>query len=351
VIKSGAQLVMVDNNFANPVTLDTFASPIGVAIALPVGTVQGYPTAQLFLVDGNVVRVNYASSATSAPLFTIPGWTATNNDANFAASPSALYVTVNTAASGATAASASISMIPADGSSVASVVATEAAHIDSLSFPVGGTNLVWGESAPASTVRALALAQAGGSAFTVATGSGNGGMFTAIATNVYYTTWTSVTDNTSKTVTRSGTASGIVGLGGALIQAPLANSTFTTGGEQQPWPDDTTTTATPYVTMLQVQNLTPVTVADPANGYTYTVDGVSGGTIVAIPTATNVPGATIGTLSTSHTMWLTGTFRDAGHTGFIEGTNAAPTADPSTRALYLVNTSQPDTLIRITDNL
>ena len=51
VIKSGAQLVMVDNNFANPVVLGTFASTIGVAIALPVGTTQGYPTAQLFLVE------------------------------------------------------------------------------------------------------------------------------------------------------------------------------------------------------------------------------------------------------------------------------------------------------------
>jgi len=232
---------------------------------------------------------------------------------------------------------------------VASVVATEAAHVDSLAFPVGGTDLVWGETTPTYTVRAIA--QSGGSPLTVATGGGNGGMFLATATAVYFTSWTSVTDATAMTVTRTSTASGINGLDGSVIQAPLANSTFASGGEEQPWPDDTTTTATPYVTMLQVQGLTRVSAVDAANGYTYTVDGVSGGTIVAIPTATNQPGVTIGTLSTSNTMWLTGTFRDAGHTGFIEGTNAASTADPSTRALYLINTLQPNTLERITNNL
>ena len=349
VIKSGATLVMVDNNFANPVTLGTFASAVGVAIALPVGATQGYPTAQLFLVDGNIVRVNYASPATSAPLFTIPGWTSTSNGALFSASPSTLYVAVNTPAAGATPESASIYAIPADGSSAASAIDTEAAHIDSLAFPVGGTDVVWGEVAPTYTIRAMA--QSGGSPFTVVGSTVNGGTFNATATAVYYTTWASATDSSARTITRTNTASGIGGLDGSVIQAPLANSTFAIGGEQQPWPDDTVTTATPYETMIQVRNLSPVTVADPANGYTYTVDGVSGGTLVAIPTSTNVPGATIGTLSTSHTMWLTGTFRDAGHTGFMEGTNAASTNDPSTRALYLVNTHQSNTLIRITNNL
>ncbi len=349
VIKSGTQLVMVDNNFANPVVLGTFSSNIGVAIALPVGTPQGYPTGQLFLVDGNVVHVNYASPSTSAVLFTIPGWTPTGNGANFAASPTALYASVNTAAAAGAPESASIYTIPADGSAAASVVDTEAAHIDSLSFPVGGTNLVWGETTPVYTVRAMA--QSGGAPFTLATGAVNAGMFTATASTVYYTTWSSTTDSTARTVTRSATTTAIVGLNGTVIQAPLANSTFASGGEQQPWPDDTVTTATPYETMIQVQGLTPVTVADPTNGYTYTVDGVSGGTLVAIDTGTNQPGVTIGTMPASHAAWLTGTFRDAGHTGFIEATNAASTNDPATRDLYLLNTQQAGTLARITNNL
>jgi hypothetical protein len=349
VIKSGAQLVMVDGNFANPVTLGTFGSTIGVAIALPVGTTQGYPTSQLFLVDGNIVSVNYASPATSAPLFTIPGWTATSNGASFAASPTALYVAVNTAAAGGTPESASIYAIAADGSAVASVVDTEAAHVDSLSFPVGGTNLVWGETTPTYTVRALA--QSGGAPFTVTASSVNGGMFAATATTVYVTTWTSATDSTAKTVTRTGTSSEIVGIGGTVLQPPMANSTFAVGGEQQPWPDDTVTTATPYETVIQVQGLSPVTATNPANGYAYTVDGVSGGKLVAIDTGTNAPGPTIGTLPASQAATLTGTFRDAGHTGFMEAANAASTNDPATRDLYLLNTRQPNTLLRVTHDL
>ncbi len=349
VIKSGAQLVMVDNTFANPVVLGTFANAIGVAIALPVGTTQGYPTAQLFLVDGNIVRVSYASSSTSAPLFTIPGWTPTSNGASFAASPTALYLAVNTPAAGGTPESASIYMIPADGSAVASLIDTEAAHIDSLNFPVSGTDLIWGETAPTYTIRAMA--QSGGAPFTLATSSVNGGTFNATATAIYYTTWASVTDSTAKTVTRTDTSSAIVGMSGSVIQAPLANSTFASGGEQQPWPDDTVTTATPFETMIQVQNLTPVTVTDPVNGYAYTVDGVSGGTVVAIDTSTNQQGATIGVLPHSYAAYLTGTFRDAGHTGFIEATNAASTNDPATRDLYLLNTRQQNTLVRVTNNL
>ena len=349
VIKSGAQLVLVDNNFANPVTLGTFGAPVGVAIALPVGSTQGYPSSQLFLVDGNIVSVNYATPAVSMPLLTIPGWTATNNAASFAASPTMLYVAVNTAAAGSTPESASIYAIPADGSAMPSVVDTEAAHIDSLSFPVGGTNLVWGETTPTYTVRALA--QAGGAASTVVASSVNGGMFTATGTSVYLTTWTSTTDSTAKTVTHTGTSSEIVSIGGTVIQQPLANSTFAVGGELQAWPDDTTTTATATETVLQIQSLSPVTVTNPTNGYAYTVDGISGGTLVSIDASTNAVIATLGTLPASKAATLTGTFRDASHAGFMEATNAASTGDPSTRDLYLVNSQIASDLLRATSNL
>ena len=349
VIKSGAQLVLVDNNFANPVTLGTFGATIGVATALPVGTTQGYPSSQLFLVDGNIVSVNYATPAVSTPLLTIPGWSATSNGASFAASPTMLYVAVNTAAVGSTPESASIYAIAADGSAMPSVVDTEAAHIDSLSFPVGGSNLVWGETTPTYTVRTLA--QAGGAASTVIASSVNGGMFTATATSVYLTTWTSTTDSTAKTVTHTGTTSQIVGLDGTVIQQPFADSMFAIGGELQAWPDDTTTTATPIETVLQIQSLAPVTATNPANGYAYTVDGISGGTLVSINASTNAVIATLGTFPASKAAMLTGTFRDATHAGFMEATNAASTNDPSTRDLYLVNSQIASDLLRTTSNL
>jgi hypothetical protein len=49
VIKSGAQLVMVDNTFANPVVLGTFAGPVGVAIACPSVPPRGIRPGSCFL--------------------------------------------------------------------------------------------------------------------------------------------------------------------------------------------------------------------------------------------------------------------------------------------------------------
>ena len=140
-------------------------------------------------------------------------------------------------------------------------------------------------------------------------------------------------------------------MNGTVIQLPLANSTFVSGGEDFPWPSDTTTQQTPYETLLQVQGLTPVTVVDATSGYTYTADGVSGGTLVAIDAATNQPIASLGTLPTSSATYLTGTFRDIGHTGFIEAYTSASTNDPATRDLYLLNSQSPNSLVRVTGSL
>jgi hypothetical protein len=56
-----------------PVVLGTFSATIKVAAALPVGTTRGYPTGQLYVVDGSIYYVNYATPAGYAALFTIPG--------------------------------------------------------------------------------------------------------------------------------------------------------------------------------------------------------------------------------------------------------------------------------------
>lgn len=349
VVKSGASLEMVDANFANPVVLGTFAAPIGVAVALPTGTTEGYPSGQLYVVDGNIVYVNYASPSVSSPLFTIPNWTPTNPAASFAASPSALYFSINTPATATVPASTVIYGMPADGSATPVVVDAEAGRIANLVFPVGGTNLVWGVVNPTYTVRTLA--QSGGTPVTLATSTVNAGTLLATATTVYYTTWAAASDSSTRQVTRTSTASGIVGLNGTVIQAPLANSSFAAGGEQFPWPDDTTTTATPYETVLQVQGLSPVTVTNASTGYTYTADGVSGGTIVPIDTATNHPGPSLGTVPVGSATFLTASFRDPGHTGFIEAYSLVSTNDPATRDLYLLNSQTANSLVRVTGNL
>jgi len=349
VVKSGASLVLVDGNFANPVTLGTFAQPIGVAVAAPVGTVQGYPTGQLYVVDGNVVYVDYVGHTVSAPLFTIPNWTPTDAGAIFAASPTTLYVAVNTAASGSSPASATIYALPSNGSAPATAIDSEPGRIATLAFPVLGNNLIWGIENPSYTIRTVSAS--GGTPTTISSSTGNAGTFIATATTVYYSTWLQTDTSASNTVTRTQTASGIVGLDGTVVQAPLADSVFANGGELLPWPDDTTTTATAYETVFQIQNLSPVTVVDSTSGRTYTEDGVSGGLLVAIDVATNAAGAAIGQLPVSSAMFLGGTFRDDEHSGFLQASNALSTQDPATQDLYVLNSQQDDSLSRMTSNL
>lgn len=349
VVKSGANLVLVDGNFANPVVLGTFSAPIGVAVALPIGTTQGYPTGQLFVVDGNIVYVNYAAPSISLPLYTIPNWQPTNAEAIFAASPDSLYFAINTAANGTTPASASIYSLPADGSSAPTVVDTEAGRVASLVVPVLGTNLLIGLVNTTYTIKSLPTA--GGPVTTLVSSTVNDGAFIATATTLYYETWQQTTDDTTLIVTRSGTASGIVGLNGTVIQPPLANSTFVNGGEQLPWPGDTTTTATAYKTVFQVQNLTPVAITDTATGYQYLEDGVSGGTVIAIDATSNQVGATIGTVPGSTAVTLSGTFRDAGDSGFLQAQNVLSTQDPATEDLYVLNSQAANSLTRISNNL
>ena len=349
VVKSGASLVLVDSNFANPTVLGTFTAPIGVAVALPVGTTQGYPTGQLYVVDGNIVYVDYVAHSVSAALYTIPNWLPTNAEALFAASPTTLYFSINTPASGSTPAAANIYAMPADGSAAPTAIDTEPGRVATLLFPVEGSNLIWGIVNPTYTIRTLATA--GGPATTLVTSTVNAGTFIATASTVYYETWTATTNSKALTVTHTGTQSGIVGVEGTVIQAPLANSTFVNGGEQQPWPADPTTTITPYETVFQVTGLTPVTVTNQTTGYQYTEDGVSGGTLVAIDTTSNQAAATIGTLPVSTATTLSGTFRGSAHVGFFEAATPVSTEDPATRDLYLLNSQTANSLTRVTDTL
>jgi hypothetical protein len=349
VVKNGADLVLVDGNFANPVVLGTFAAPIGVAVALPVGTTQGYPTGQLYVVDGHIVYVNYVAHTVSASLYTIPNWIPTNAEALFAAAPTTLYFSINTPAPASTPAAATIYAMPADGSAAPAAVDSEPGRVATLLFPVQGANLIWGIVNPTYTIRSLAVA--GGTATTLESSTENAGTFIATATTVYYESWMASTDSTALTVTHSGTQSGIVGVDGTLVQPPLANSTFVGGGEQLPWPADTTTTTTAYETVFQVTGLSPVTVSDQSTGYTYIEDGVSGATLSSIDTTSNQVVATIGTLPISNATVLSGTFRDSGHTGFLEAANAASSGDPTTRDLYLLNSQTANSLVRVTDNL
>jgi len=349
VVKNGSALQLVDSNFANPVLLGSFAAPIGVAVALPVGTTQGYPTGQLYVVDGNIVYVDYVADAVSAILYTIPNWLPTNAEALFAASPTTLYFSINTPQAGATPAYTTIYAMPADGSAPPTVVDTEPGQVVTLLFPVQGTNLIWGVENPNYAIRTLTVA--GGAPTTLVASTENDGTFIATANSVYYETWARASDSATHTETRSGTQSGIVGIDGTVIQAPLADSTFVDGGEQFPWPNDTTTTTTAYETLFQVQGLSPVTVNNATTGVQYVYDGVSGGSLIAIDATSNQVLATIGSVPPGTAMSLSGTFRDSTHSGFLQASNALSTQNPTTMDLYLLNSQSAGSLLQVTDNL
>jgi hypothetical protein len=349
VIENGSALQLVDGNFANPVQLGSFAAPIGVAVALPVGTTQGYPTGQLYVVDGNIVYVDYVAHSVSATLYTIPNWLPTNAEALFAASPTTLYFSINTPQAGATPAYTTIYAMPADGSALPTVVDTEPGQVATLLFPVQGANLIWGVENPNYTIRTLTVAA--GTATTLVASTENDGTFIATANSIYYETWVRASDSATHTVTRSGTQSGIVGVDGTLIQAPLANSTFVDGGAQLPWPNDTTTTATAYETLFQVQGLSPVTVINATTGVQYVYDGVSGGSLIAIDASSNNVLATIGSVPPGTATSLSGTYRGSAHSGFLQASNALSTQNPTTMDLYLLNSQSVGSLVQVTDNL
>jgi hypothetical protein len=94
-----------------------------------------------------------------------------------------------------------------------------------------------------------------------------------------------------------------------------------------------------------------VTVTDSVTGFSYTEDGVSGGTLLAIDTTSNQAGATVGTLPSSTAVTLNGTFRDGADTGFLQASNPLSTQDPATEDLYVLNSQTANSLTLITGNL
>jgi hypothetical protein len=353
VVKSGASLVLYDSNFANPVVLGTFSAPIGVATPLPSGLTQGVASGLLYIVDGNIVYVNYASPGVSPTLFTLPSWTPTLSRTPLAASPTTLYFATNIPPAGATPSSTSVYSMPADGSAAPSLIATYPGFVQEMQFPVNSSNLVYAVSSNG-VYTVYALAQGSATPAPILISTQNLGSFTATATSVYYSTWSQVTNTTALTVTRSGTQSGIVGVDGSVIMPPVANSMFATGGEYAPWPLTIVggvVSQTALQTVFQVQNLSPVSVSSSATGYTYSVDGVAGGTVIPIDTGTNQALAAVGTVRSGSAMFLAATFRSPDHSGYMEASTYTSTQDPATEDLYVVNSHMANTLQAATRNL
>lgn len=338
IVNEGTALTMYDENFQNRMVLATPAQPIGVAYLLA----SAGPTATggLFVLDGSIVYVDYAHKSVSASLFTVPNWDPAKR---FLASANGTTVyfavdTTNQTQLPLVPTSALYSM-PLDGSAAPAALATESGSISQVAVAIYGTTVAWSVTPPGGqyTIRTLAPA---GQPVTALVAAANSGTFSITAGYIYYTASTSSTP-AANTVVYSNTQTGIVGLNGAVIEAPVANSRFIA--------DERDANGSNWLALVRARNLVPVTVTDTASGVTYTEDGISGATLEVVDTTTNAVTVTLGTLPTGIVMRGTGTL--VGTAGYIDGLNVNSSLDPGTRELIYVDTSQAGSLYVLTSNL
>jgi hypothetical protein len=348
IAKSGPNLVRLDANVSTPMTLATYGTAdIQVLDAMPVGQVSGFETGRLFVVDGNIVHVDYASNAVSASLFAIPNWSPTDSHMVApAASPGFLYFAINTPGVGGALGVGTIYQMPADGSAAPTVLGTVAGRVSELQFPVGGSSVLVGVVGDLYSIEAIP--ETGGLGTSVFFGTETVGRFTATSTDVYYTEWNQVTVGT--TTTRTSPMSGIVAMDGTTVMATVPNSMFMIGGEAAPWPaNDVTTQRTPLVTVFQVTGMSASsTTSSPVTGLSFTAPNLTGGTLASFDTSTNAMVATLGTFDSSTTATLlNGTVHPSiGHWLFLDAQTQASTSDPATHDEYLIESQTPASLVR-----
>ena len=226
VVNEGAALTFYDSNFQNRVVLETPATPIGVVY--PLGTTYVTSTGRLFVVDGNIVYVNYGTQSVSPTLFTIPNWSPTKRFPT-AQNPTTLYFSVDTSDRTQTPVvlTSALYAVPRDGSGAPTQLSTESGIIQAIASPVGGSTTVYSVVPPKGnyTVRTVLTSGQSPGVATAVTTTGNAGSFIATANSIYYT-FENVSAPDSMTRVYANTSTGIVAMDGTVIEAPVANSKF-----------------------------------------------------------------------------------------------------------------------------
>lgn len=339
VVNEGTALTMYDSNFSNRTVIYTPTTAMSVVYSLANSGVSA--TGGLFVIDGSIVYINYAGQSVSAPLFTVPNWSATKRFAN-SANGSTEFFTVNTSNEAATPVvpTSAVYSMPLDGSAAPTQLATESGIVSQVTVAIYGTTVAWSVVPPGGVYTIRTLATGSTVPVTAFTGTGNSGSFVVTANDIYYTMST-YSSPSSGTLVYSNTQTGIVAMSGAVVQAPVANSRFVAQERDSNGSD--------WVDIIVAQNLLPVTVKDTANGDTYTEDGISGATLSVIDTSTNAVTVTLGRLPSGIIMQGTGTLISSA--GYFDGINVNSTGDPSTRELIYIDTSQANSLMMLTNNL
>jgi hypothetical protein len=338
IVNEGTAITMYDRNFANRTVLYTPGVPISVAYSLATSGVGA--TGGLFVLDGSIVYIDYVQGSVSASLFTVPNWDPTKRFVNSANGTTEFFAvnTSNEAATPVVPTSAVYSM-PLNGSAAPTLLGSESGSISQVTVAIYGTTVAWAVVPPGGVYTIRTCTGAGTPPITAFTSPGNAGSFVVTADDIYYTTETH-SSPAADTVVYSNTQTGIVAMNGTVVEAPVLDSRFVAEERDHNGSD--------WIDIIRARNLSPVTVADSANGNTYTEDGLSGATVEVVDTSTNVVTVTLGTMPTGTIMSGSGTL--ISHAGYFDGLNVNSTGDPSTRALIYIDTGQANSLQVLTSN-
>jgi hypothetical protein len=253
-----------------------------------------------------------------------------------------VFFAVNTSNEAATPVvpTSAVYSMPLNGSAAPTLLGTESGSINQVTVAIYGTTVAWAVVPPGGVYTIRTCTGPGAQPVTAFTSPGNSGSFIVTADNIYYTTDT-YSSPAAHSIVYSNTQTGIVSMNGTVIEAPVLDSRFV--AEER---DDN---GSNWIDIVRARNLSPVTVADTANGDTYTEDGVSGSTLEVVDTSTNLVTVTLGTLPSGSIMSGSGTLISSA--GYIDGLNVNSTADPATRELLYIDTSQANSLQVLTSNL
>lgn len=340
IVNEGSALTQYDQNFQNRVVLYIPASTINVAYTL--ATAGTSATGGLFVLDGNIVYVNYVNNTvSSSPLFTVPNWTGTSRFPE-SANSTTCYFSVNTSDETQTPVvpTSEVYSMPLDGSAPPTSLSNESGVVSAVAVAEYGTTVAWSVVPPGGSYTVKTSSSTNANPVSTLTASGNSGSFVVTASAIYYTASTYSKSGTN--VTYSNTQTGIVGMDGTTIQAPLANSRFIA--------EERDNNGSDWNYIIRARNLSPVTVVSASNGNTYTEDGLSGATLEVVSTSSNSVTVTLGTLATGITI-MSGTGTLISSSGYLDGTNVNSTTDPTTRDLIYINTNSANSLIQLTTNL
>jgi hypothetical protein len=339
IVNEGTAVTLYDQNFANRTVLYTPSTAISVAYNLATSGVSA--TGGLFVLDGSIVYIDYAQHSVSASLFSVPNWNPEKRFDN-SANGSTVFFAVNTSNETATpvVATSAVYSMPLNGSASPTLLGTESGAISQVTVAIYGTTVAWSVVPPGGFYTIRTSAGAGAQPITAFTSPGNAGSFVLTADDIYYTTETYSVPQTG-TVNYTNTQTGIVSMNGTVVEPPVLDSRFVA--------EERDANGSNWIEIIRARNLSPVTVADTANGDTYTEDGVSGATLEVVDTSTNAVTLTLGTLPMGTIMSGSGTLISTA--GYLDGLNVNSTADPATRELLYIDTSHANSLQVLTNNL